>query len=31
MAEQPNVFIVDGDPSIRASLENLLSSEGQVT
>ena len=31
MGEQSIVFIVDDDPSIRASLENLLSSEGYVT
>jgi FixJ family two-component response regulator len=31
MAEQSIVFVVDDDPSIRASLENLLSSEGHVT
>jgi FixJ family two-component response regulator len=31
MVAQSIVFIVDDDPSIRASLENLLSSEGHAT
>jgi len=31
MTEQSVVFIIDDDPSVRASLENLLSSEGYVT